>query len=452
MNKMAQQISNTFCILPWTHFNVSPSGYTSLCCYNQSFNYEIPVDEPYIDSRSDCHGGYIDEGVENVWNNPYFKNARKAMMAGKKVTDHLPKSLCEKCYAEERGGMQSDRQFFNNRYSKEQIDALIEKTRPDGYLDTLPVDFRIFVGSTCNLQCIMCGPDLSSALISVHKKIATMEGWVDKLSPQLVFNKNSKDPYKNPLVWKEILDPVLKNIHTLQILGGEPLVLKAHYDLLKYCIDKGYNENISLILNTNGTKIPSNELVEMWSKFKEVRIHLSLDAIEERNEYIRYPSKWNDILKFIEFVENMALDNIEANIMPTVQVINIYYIPELFDWIADQQFSVWNSGKFSSGKSTSDINSFPNQFRTNRFYINILEEMRKNNVKSLSPEAKKIVDQKCSPWYNKINQLRGIIKFMHSEDWYNDQYHLFTNWHTKLDMIRGTDFYKTFPIFKEFDK
>ena len=148
----------------------------------------------------------------------------------------------------------------------------------------------------------------------------------------------------------------------------------------------------------------------------------------------------------------MALDNIEANIMPTVQVINIYYIPELYDWIADQQFSVWNSGKFSSGKSTSDINAFPNQFRTNRFYINILEEMRKNNVKSLSPEAKKIVDQKCSPWYNKINQLRGIIKFMHNEDWYNDQYHLFTNWHTKLDMIRGTDFYKTFPIFKEFDK
>ena len=208
---MAQQISNTFCILPWTHFNVSPSGYTSLCCYNQSFNYEIPVDEPYIDSRSDCHGGYIDEGVENVWNNPYFKNARKAMMAGKKVTDHLPKSLCEKCYAEERGGMQSDRQFFNNRYSKEQIDALIEKTRPDGYLDTLPVDFRIFVGSTCNLQCIMCGPDLSSALISVHKKIATMEGWVDKLP--LAYFKNRKDPYKNPLVWKEILDPVLKNIH-----------------------------------------------------------------------------------------------------------------------------------------------------------------------------------------------------------------------------------------------
>ena len=267
---------------------MSPSGSTSLCCYNLSFNFETPVDDSNIDGFVE-HGGYIDEGVENVWNSPYFKNARKAMLAGKKVADHLPKSLCEKCYAEERGGMQSDRQFFNNRYSKEQIDALIEKTRPDGYLDTLPVDFRIFVGSTCNLQCMMCFPDLSSALISVHKKIATMEGWVDKLSPQLVFNKNSKDPYKNPLVWKEILDPVLKNIHTLQIIGGEPLVIKAHNDLLKYCVDKGYSENISILLSTNGTIIPSDDLVELWSKFKEVRIRLSIDDIGARNENTFYP-------------------------------------------------------------------------------------------------------------------------------------------------------------------
>ena len=85
-------------------------------------------------------------------------------------------------------------------------------------------------------------------------------------------------------------------------------------------------------------------------------------------------------------------------------------------------------------------------------YMNTLETRLQDNIKTLSPKAKKMIDQKCSSWYNKINQLRAIIKFMHSEDWYNDQYHLFTNWHTKLDMIRGTDFYKTFPIFKEFDK
>ena len=105
-----------------------------------------------------------------------------------------------------------------------------------------------------------------SMLIAVHKKIATMEGWVDKLP--LAYFKNRKDPYKNPLVWKEILDPVLKNIHTLQIIGGEPLVIKAHNDLLKYCVDKGYSENISILLSTNGTIIPSDDLVELWSKFK----------------------------------------------------------------------------------------------------------------------------------------------------------------------------------------
>ena len=400
-------------------------------------NYDVPVDGPEVSVLVE-HGGYIDEGIENVWNSPYFKNARKAMLAGDKVANHLLKSPCEKCYAEERGGMTSDRQFYNNRHTKEEIDILIGKTNSDGYLDELPVDFRTFIGSTCKLQCMMCFPDLSSALISVHRKIATMEGWVDKLP--LAYFENRKELYKNPVVWKETLDPVLKNIHTLQIIGGEPLVIKAHNDLLKYCVDKGYSENISILLSTNGTVIPSDDLVELWSKFKEVQIRLSIDDIEERNEYIRYPSKWSDILKFIEFVENTSLNNIEATFMPTVQVTNIYYIPDFIEWIIDQQFSVFN---------VSDIDDITERGIS---YMNTLETRLQDNIKTLSPKAKKMIDQKCSSWYNKINQLRGIIKFMHSEDWYNDQYHSFTNWHTKLDMIRGTDFYKTFPIFKEFDK
>ena len=80
-------------------------------------NYDVPVDGPEVSVLVE-HGGYIDEGIENVWNSPYFKNARKAMLAGDKVANHLLKSPCEKCYAEERGGMTSDRQNHNDKYTK----------------------------------------------------------------------------------------------------------------------------------------------------------------------------------------------------------------------------------------------------------------------------------------------------------------------------------------------
>ena len=71
--------------------------------------------------------------------------------------------------------------------------------------------------------------------------------------------------------------------------------------------------------------------------------------------------------------------------------------------------------------------------------------------KDINTKVKKIVEQKCSSLYNKISQLEEIIGYMHTEDWHDEHYYQFTNWHKKLDMIRGTDFYQTFPIFREFD-
>ena len=92
---MTEYVSNTFCALPWTHITTAPNGRVSLCCYNMDFLG--PVETHGVVENA----GHIDEGIEKIWNSSYFKNARKAMIAGDRVANHLPRSPCEKCYAEE---------------------------------------------------------------------------------------------------------------------------------------------------------------------------------------------------------------------------------------------------------------------------------------------------------------------------------------------------------------
>jgi hypothetical protein len=73
---MAQEflndISPTFCVLPWIHMATYTNGTPLLCCVAQPPNDKEKINLNY-------------ESINEIWNSDHWKRARKAMIAGKKI-------------------------------------------------------------------------------------------------------------------------------------------------------------------------------------------------------------------------------------------------------------------------------------------------------------------------------------------------------------------------------
>ena len=125
-----------------------------------------------------------------------------------------------------------------------------------------------------------------------------------------------------------------KHIQELYFAGGEPLLIPEHYAILEFMVAEGYAKDCNLRYNSNGLELP-DKLFQLWDHFKEIRFNFSIDAYGQRNEYIRYPSKWSDVETNLKRLDQNTKDNTVINIACAVQLLNAGYIDELAEWKKD---------------------------------------------------------------------------------------------------------------------
>jgi len=180
----------------------------------------------------------------------------------------------------------------------------------NGYADTsvelLRIDF--WTGDTCNLACVICGPHYSST-------------WKKELN----FPIESRGITNS--LWKELDTSKLKMIH---FNGGEPLLNKEHMRFLENIPNKS---QVHLNYNTNGTILPSRKLLTLWEQFKLVQLDFSIDDIGERFEYQRFPAKWSEVTKNLQwFIDNSPVNCMFA-VNTTVSILNQPNLSNLSQWL-----------------------------------------------------------------------------------------------------------------------
>ena len=77
------------------------------------------------------------------------------------------------------------------------------------------------------------------------------------------------------------------------------MLIKKQWETLRKSIELGYAKNQELSFNTNGT-IFKEEYIDILNEFKRVVISFSIDAIEDRFNYIRHHGDWEKVKSNIE--------------------------------------------------------------------------------------------------------------------------------------------------------
>jgi MoaA/NifB/PqqE/SkfB family radical SAM enzyme len=345
--------SDSFCIYPWINLRISTVGDISPCCMNNKI----------ISNLSQTT-------IQEAYHSDIMKDLRYSFLTGE-----FPGS-CVSCWEEEAIGKPSMRQRAKHKFKEIYYRLDYQKES----INNLQL-FDLNLGNSCNLSCKICNSNSSSS-------IAEQE-YADGIISTVEFQelKQSVKWADTEEFWNQLL-PMVENIKYLDLYGGEPLMSKLHFDFLKKLIDLGVAKNIKIDYNTNGT-IYSEKFFDLWDHFKEIKISFSIDDIADRFEAQRVGAKWDQVGKNIKKYNSKRSEKFITEIFPTINIQNVYWLPELLEWISTQSF---------------DHTAF-----------NVLHNPESYNILSLKPQAKLAVIEKLKkyPQYeicSSIVQMLNVVK------------------------------------------
>ena len=438
--------SPTFCALPWIHLATRPNGDARLCCVtNASGASTGDHTVGLVKKENGQPANFGRETPLESFNNEYMRDVRLTMLEGK-----IPAS-CTKCFEEESNGVVSKRLWEMYEWNRDGLDfnKLIEETDETGKVPPVIRYLDLRLGHTCNLKCVMCSPHDSSRWLQDYDKLIEKTKSIQVLK-QVGFDKKEFNNtwYEKPEFWDDVFEQI-PNITQLYFAGGEPLMIKEHRRFLDEIIKRGYAKNISLRYNSNGIFV-NEDIINVWSQFKQVRYAFSIDGNFYRNHYIRFPTNWEDIERSLWLMDS-APDNVHCAIACAVQVFNVKHIIDFAKWKLSQGFKKINKFKLDEYETGGGIINLHLLYIPTFLSARILpQEDKEQLVKDFQDFKQWLWDNhrqddnfwKDNPYGWK--RWEGILKFVMAED----HTHLlpdFKEYVENLDAIRSLDAKTLFP-------
>jgi MoaA/NifB/PqqE/SkfB family radical SAM enzyme len=172
---------------------------------------------------------------------------------------------------------------------------------------------------------VMCGPNRSSEWA---KDQGDSNNGIKSVSKDLI----------NDLV------SISDNIEHMTIQGGEPSIMKE-YEYYFECLDKKNALcNIDLQVITNATNV-NTKFYKLLERFKSVRLSVSIDAFGKANNYIRWPSSFEQIEKNLIKMSELR-NNIKVEILNTLNVLSMFDYHNFLTWCKKIESLYEEKGKY----------------------------------------------------------------------------------------------------------
>jgi MoaA/NifB/PqqE/SkfB family radical SAM enzyme len=401
MTDKMNEVSPTFCALPWSHIYIGPNGKIAPCCIGKNI------------------GTYGKITLEKAWNSEEMKKLRLDMLSG------VRNNLCNTCYKKEDIGFKSMRRM-NLRDSMYDVEKIVAETNADGSLNDFKLSYLdIRFNNLCNFKCRSCNPYFSSSIAVETIQNPRLDNMTD---PRL------KGLMQNVGVMSEIEThyPYVTNIY---FAGGEPMMQEEHWNILKHLVDSGSAKNVSLIYSTNMSKLTfkNQSIFDYWTHFKHVNIRMSIDAEGNRAEYWRDGTVWEEVFNNIKVTKN--IQSIHSGIHSVISWVTIYSYIELIKKMINEftshrhDFTIW-------------CLDAPEEYS-----LQILPDFKKEEIKKALDdfiEYLQNIDKTNYPEViNIINNIENIKIFMYAKSTVITE-KTFKK-HFMLDKIRNKDFFEYFP-------
>ncbi len=281
---------NSLCVMPWISLGVRNKGEV-VPCMSFDFNDQVVCKSPHNELNH-----ILETGFSNLLTDIKNKMLKNEYVDG-----------CSQCMRNENFSLKS---YVNDRHKDE-----LQKIKNNNSI--LPLKYlSLGLGNKCNLACLSCGEQGSDTWSLYH-----------------LGHKSRPFPYDYYDIFKNLNYSHLKNLEEILISGGEPLL----YDELAMFFEhlSHINNNLRVRIFTNGTIKLSSPLSKSLENFKSVTFHLSIDHIAEKNNALRYPSRWESIEQNLS-----SFSKFEINIYCTLSLLNIYYIDSFICWYNGLNFNI----------------------------------------------------------------------------------------------------------------
>ena len=288
--EFSKEIENnkSFCIYPWINL-VEGNGHLVTC------------------ARGQDHVTTFAE-LKNWRTDPNFMQIREKMIRG----ERLP-SNCQTCYDYEDKNIESYRQFE----TKEWLAKLDINSFEDLEKITQPYYYEIRLSNKCNIMCRSCRPEHSHLIDQEFKKF------------KITYPFTQTFKYSNlDRIDIETLSPQVR----VYLTGGEPTVIPEVYEFMQKCIAAGRTD-FDFTLGTNAAKI-SPKFLKLASNFKNLNFSVSLDGYGQINDYWRWGTEWDTVIKNTKLLESQG-HTISINCVPGIY--NVTNLHLLFEFL-DQEF------------------------------------------------------------------------------------------------------------------
>jgi sulfatase maturation enzyme AslB (radical SAM superfamily) len=195
-----------------------------------------------------------------------------------------------------------------------------------------PARIDLMFDISCNLACRSCNTGASTY-------------WQRHLKDHGLWNQPISTPRKKDEVIATLARLDLSNLRQLVFCGGETLLGQEYWDVADWLANNVPNADgqLTLCFQTNGTQSINSRNFDIIKKFQLVKLHISLDGVGDKFEYLRWPANWNQVTDNILNLREILPSNVMFVVEETVSIFNLLYQQELATWV-DNNFTVNKEG------------------------------------------------------------------------------------------------------------
>ena len=257
-----------------------------------------------------------------------------------------------------------------------------------------PSFINLMFDISCNLACRTCGPQLSTY-------------WQHHLRE----NKEWQGPISSPKRANDVIAALdqldLTELKQVVLTGGETLLGNSYWEVVQWLVDHVPNakDQLTICFQTNGTQSIPQKYFETIARTKLVKLHISIDAVDERFEYLRWPARWQALEQNIFSIRESCPSNVMFVVEETISIFNLFYSRETKSWCQNN---------FSSNREGDIVNHSRHLAHGIYSLDNCTDEYAQaiagSNASDLIPQHRKENPVKIISMLDQIKKIDGFRK------------------------------------------